>query len=152
MIQEGAIPSTLAPFLQAMLETMPGSKSPKGDTPLEKVRSGMARLGSFVLGPYLQRGALDNTQVYLVMSHDSKFPQNRQASMLLTYTVIGSQAILTLKDDKPVLEFLGLDRSEHVKKINKVLEEATQKVGGTFVQNPFYALMGKQQVTVHPIG
>lgn len=69
-----------------------------------------------------------------------------------TYTVLGSQAILTLKDDKPVLEFMGLDRSEHVKRINKVLEEATKKVGGTFVQNPFYALMGKQQVTVHPIG
>lgn len=73
VIEEGAIPSALAPFLQAMLETMPGSKSPKGDSPLERVRSGMARLGSFVLGPYLQRGALDNTQVYLVMSHDSKF-------------------------------------------------------------------------------
>ena len=68
------------------------------------------------------------------------------------HALIGSQAILTLKNDKPVLEFLGLNRSEHVKKINKVLEEATQKVGGTFVQNPFYALLGKQQVTVHPIG
>ena len=75
VIEEGAIPSALAPFLQAMLETMPGSKGPKGDSPLEKVRSGMARLGSLVLGPYLQRGALDNTQVYLVMSHDSMSSQ-----------------------------------------------------------------------------
>ena len=71
---------------------------------------------------------------------------------MVTHNILGSQAILSLKDDKPVLEFLGLDRSDHVKKINRVLEEATQKVGGTFVQNPFYALMGKQQVTVHPIG
>ena len=72
VIEEGAIPAALAPFLQAMLETMPGSKSPEGDSPLEKVRSGMARLGSFVFGPYLQKGAMDNTQVYLVMSHDSR--------------------------------------------------------------------------------
>lgn len=134
-----------------MLEIMPGSVEPKGEGVLEKVRSGMARLGSFVMGPYHQRGAMDNTQVYLVMSHDSRYSVPSEVR-LLTYTVIGSQAILTLKDDKPVLEFMGLDRSEHVKRINKVLEEATTKVGGTFVQNPFYALMGKQQVTVHPIG
>ena len=76
VIQEGAIPSALGMFLQAMLETMPGSKDPKGESALEKVRSGMARLGSFVAGPYLQRGAVDNTQVYLVMSHDSKFYQH----------------------------------------------------------------------------
>lgn len=151
MIEEGAIPSALAPFLQAMLEAMPGSVKPKGDGVLEKVRSGMARLGSFVMGPYHQRGAMDNTQVYLVMSHDSRSPVPGEVRSL-TYIVLGSQAILTLKDDKPVLEFMGLDRSEHVKRINKVLEEATHKVGGTFVQNPFYALMGKQQVTVHPIG
>lgn len=134
-----------------MLEIMPGSVEPKGEGVLEKVRSGMARLGSLVMGPYHQRGAMDNTQVYLVMSHDSRYSVPSEVR-LLTYTVIGSQAILTLKDDKPVLEFMGLDRSEHVKRINKVLEEATTKVGGTFVQNPFYALMGKQQVTVHPIG
>lgn len=151
MIEEGAIPSALAPFLQAMLEMMPGSIKPNGDGTFEKFRSGMARLGSFVMGPYHQRGALDNTQVYLVMSHDSRSFVPGEVRPL-TYTVLGSQAILTLKDDKPILEFMGLDRSEHVKKINKVLEEATTKVGGTFVQNPFYALMGKQQVTVHPIG
>jgi hypothetical protein len=57
-----------------------------------------------------------------------------------------------LKDDKPVLEFLGVGRSAHVKHLNEVLARATQAVGGTLVQNPFFALMGEQQVTVHPIG
>lgn len=69
-----------------------------------------------------------------------------------TLRVVGSQAKLTLKDDKPILDFHGISRGDQIKKINKILEEATTKVGGTFVQNPFYALMGKQQITVHPIG
>ena len=63
----------------------------------------------------------------------------------------GNQAILTLKDDKPLLEFLGVGRSEHIKELNKKLADATRAVGGTFVNNPFFALMG-QEVTVHPIG
>lgn len=59
--------------------------------------------------------------------------------------------MLSLKDDKPVLEFLGVARSNHVKYLNGLLAKATEEVGGTLVQNPFFALMG-QQVTVHPIG
>lgn len=59
--------------------------------------------------------------------------------------------MLTLKDDKPMLEFLGVARSNHVKKLNALLERATEAVGGTLVQSPYYALLG-QQVTVHPIG
>ena len=64
----------------------------------------------------------------------------------------GNQAILTLKDDKPVLEFIGVGRSDHVKEMQDVLERATKAVGGTFVPNPWYSLMGQQQVTVHPVG
>lgn len=60
--------------------------------------------------------------------------------------------MLSLHHDKPVLEFLGVGRSDHVKKLNNVLARATRAVGGTLVQNPFFALMGEQEVTVHPIG
>ena len=60
--------------------------------------------------------------------------------------------MLTLQDDKPVLEFLGVGRSDHVKKLNHLLAQATQAVGGTYVKNPFDAMLGNQQVTVHPIG
>ncbi|KAI1853691.1 hypothetical protein JX266_001675 [Neoarthrinium moseri] len=134
VIEEGTIPKALAPFLQAMLELLPGRIEPKDDTLVDTFKANLARVGSFFLGPYYRRGAIERTQVYLVMSHDS------------------NQAILTLKDDKPVLEFLGVGRSEHVKRLNKILEQATRAVGGTFVQNPFYALMSQGQVTVHPIG
>ncbi len=60
--------------------------------------------------------------------------------------------MLTLQDDKPVLEFLGVGGSDQVKTLHELLAKATEAVGGTFVHNPFYALMGGQQVTVHPIG
>ena len=63
-----------------------------------------------------------------------------------------NQATLTLKDDKPVLEFLGVGRSEHVKELNSMLKNATEAVGGIFVQSPFYAALGQQEITVHPIG
>ncbi|KAI0135722.1 FAD/NAD(P)-binding domain-containing protein [Daldinia grandis] len=134
VIEEGSMPSAFAPFLQAMLEFLPGSIEPTGEGIVGKVKANLARVGSALLGPYFRKGAIERTQVYLIMSHDS------------------NQAYLTLKDDKPVLEFVGVGRSDHVKALNRVLEKATRAVGGTFVQNPWYALLGEQQVTVHPIG
>lgn len=133
VIEEGAIPHALSHLLQAMLDLMPGKKDPKNDTIVEKTQAALARYGSRFLGPYFKNGAVERTQVYLIMSHDS------------------NQAVLRLEDDKPVLEFIGVARSHHVKKLNKLLERATEAVGGTLVQSPFYALLG-QQITVHPIG
>ncbi|KAK3905343.1 cholesterol oxidase, partial [Staphylotrichum tortipilum] len=132
VIEEGAIPHALTPFFQAMLDLMPGKQEPQ-ETLAQKAQAALARYGSRFLGPYLKNGAVEKTQVYLVMSHDS------------------NQAVLTLNDDKPTLEFLGVARSHHVKKLSKILQDATESVGGTFVQSPFYELLG-QQITVHPIG
>lgn len=134
VIQEGTVPRALAHLFQAMLDFMPGSQSPKDDTIIERTQAALARWGSRILGPYFRRGAVERTQVYLVMSHDT------------------NQAVLSLKNDRPVLEFLGVGRGTHVKEINQLLAKATEAVGGTLVQTPFFALMGEQQVTVHPIG
>ncbi|TAQ91395.1 hypothetical protein B7494_g351 [Chlorociboria aeruginascens] len=134
VIEEGAIPKALAPLFQTMIQMMPGKEYPEGWNPLEKIKHAMASAGSQFLGPYLPWGSTEKTQVYLIMSHDS------------------NQAILTLKHDKPQLEFLGVGRSEHVNYLNNLLKQATIAVGGTFVQSPFYAALGQQEVTVHPIG
>ncbi|KAI2615936.1 FAD/NAD(P)-binding domain-containing protein [Hypoxylon sp. NC1633] len=133
VLEEGTVPSALAPFLQAMLELLPGSVEATGEGLVGKFKANLARAGSAFLGPYFRKGAIERTQLYLIMSHDS------------------NQAFLTLKDDKPVLEFIGVGRSDHVSYLNKLLERATKAVGGTFVKNPFATLMG-EQVTVHPIG
>lgn len=134
VIEEGAIPKALAPLFQLMLEKLPGAEAPSDLSPLEKIRHTLSSAGSRFLGPYYKKGSIERTQTYLVMSHDT------------------NQAILTLKDDKPLLQFLGVGRSDHVKKINNVLKEATEAVGGTFVNNPFYSALGQQEITVHPIG
>lgn len=134
VIEEGAVPKALAPLFQTMLELMPGVQYPKGQSLVEKFRHVLAQQGSRFLGPYFRKGSIERTQVYLIMSHDS------------------NQAILTLKHDKPVLEFVGVGKSEHVQDLNRVLKDATEAVGGTFVQSPFYAALGQQEITVHPIG
>ncbi|KUJ19631.1 FAD/NAD(P)-binding domain-containing protein [Mollisia scopiformis] len=134
VIEEGAIPKALAPLFQTMLEMMPGNQLPKGQTLTEKVKHAVAQQGSRFLGPYFRKGSIERTQTYLIMSHDS------------------NQATLTLKDDKPILEFLGVGRSDHVEYLNDILRQATQAVGGTYVSSPFYAALGQQEITVHPIG
>ncbi|KAI1259374.1 FAD/NAD(P)-binding domain-containing protein [Xylariaceae sp. FL1019] len=133
VIEEGAVPGALAPFMQMLLTFLPGSVAPTDQSIVDKVKSNLASAGSALLGPYYRKGALERTQVYLIMSHDS------------------AQAYLTLKEDRPVLEFIGVGRSDHVRYLNNVLKKATRAVGGTFIQNPFATLLG-DQVTVHPIG
>lgn len=133
VIEEGAVPKALTPLFQTMLETMPGKQSP----PLSftaRIQHALASLGSRVLGPYYSRGSIEKTQIYLVMSHDS------------------NQATLSLKRDQPVLQFKGVGRSEHVTYLNGLLKKVTEAVGGTFINSPFYAVLGKQEITVHPIG
>ena len=72
MLEEGAIPHALAPLFQAMLDLMPGKKDPQNDTLIDKTQAALARYGSRFLGPYYKKGAVQKTQVYLIMSHDSK--------------------------------------------------------------------------------
>lgn len=73
VIEEGAIPQALAHFFQVMLDFMPGKKEPENATLFHKAQATLARYGSRFLGPYFKKGAVERTQVYLVMSHDSKF-------------------------------------------------------------------------------
>ncbi|KAH8888904.1 FAD/NAD(P)-binding domain-containing protein [Thozetella sp. PMI_491] len=134
VIEEGAVPHALSHLLQTMLDLMPGKIKLQDQTLYQRTQSAFSRYGSRFLGPYFKKGAMEKTQVYLIMSHDS------------------NQAVLTLKDDKPVLEFLGVGRSAHVQRLNKILATATEAVGGTLIHHPFFALMGNQEVTVHPIG
>jgi hypothetical protein len=58
---------------------------------------------------------------------------------------------LTLKNNKPILKILRAGRSENVKQINELLAKANEAVGGTFLQGPFLATPGHQEMTVHPL-
>ena len=69
VIQEGAVPEACTPWLQSMLELIEQRKSGL-ERPFNLIKF-LERVASLILGPYYARGALEKTQIYLVMSHDS---------------------------------------------------------------------------------
>ncbi|KAL7961890.1 hypothetical protein V8C34DRAFT_243312 [Trichoderma compactum] len=133
IIQEGTMPYAFSQFLQCVLDLMPGSHSPDKSL-LERTQEAMSLWKSRLLGPFSKTGTLENTQVFLIMSHD------------------GGQARLSLKNDRPVLEFQGVGKSDRVKRFHDMLEKATDAVGGTLVYSPLYHFMDKHQITAHPLG
>ncbi|KAL7273366.1 hypothetical protein RUND412_003786 [Rhizina undulata] len=134
VIEEGAVPQALAPFLQAMLEVMPKKSYPADFGPKERLRHFLSGTKARILGPWSQGSAVNRTQIYLIMSHDN------------------NEATLTLENDQVYLRFLGVGRTEHVKELNELLAKATSLIGGTMINSPFYELLGEEEITVHPIG
>jgi len=55
-----------------------------------------------------------------------------------------NQAILASKKGRPYIQFLGVGRNDHVTHLNKVLENATNTIGGTSINSPFYAAFGQK--------
>jgi hypothetical protein len=115
-----------------ILEYLPNPKR-RFYPPLRAVAKYASRLRSKVFGPYFVRGSVHKTAAYLIMSHDS------------------SQGILTLKDNTPVLSYSGVGRSEAVTRIHDFLKMMTENVDGRFIANPAWTLLGKQEITVHPM-
>lgn len=150
VLEDGAVAKALVPGLQLLLEATPGAIY-SHSSHRSKFQHIMSRQLSRFFGPYHPGGSIQRTQVYLIMSHDS------------------NQANLTLDEkSRPVLKWLGVGRSEHVKYLNSVMAKATTDIGGTFINNPFFSFFNKQevsvflvlsvltkpygQVSVHPIG
>ncbi|KAF2838312.1 FAD/NAD(P)-binding domain-containing protein, partial [Patellaria atrata CBS 101060] len=135
VIQEGAIPKVLAPLVQPVLEALPGKIHPKPFTMPQRLRHFSSRMKNRIRGPYAKGSSVNRTQTYLIMSHDT------------------NEGSLTLENDSPCLEFSGVTRTEHVQHIKKILEKATNGIGGTLINSPFYAAFNsKKQITVHPLG
>ena len=126
VIEEGAVPEPLVPWMQAMLEFTPGKVRPVRLSASDRLQRLVSRLSSAFLGDRSPNGSLEKTQVYLIMSHDD------------------NQATLTLQNNKPYLQFIGVGRAEHVRKLRKKLQDATTSQEGTFVDNPFSAAAGQE--------
>ncbi|KID84137.1 cholesterol oxidase precursor [Metarhizium guizhouense ARSEF 977] len=134
VIQEGAVPQALSRLMQTIVDVQPCGGRPEKKM-VQRARKALARWKSRLLGPYVRGGAIQNTQIFLIMSHD------------------GSQASLRLQDDKPVLEFVGVGHSDRVKRLHALLAKATESVGGRVIDNPFHGVFGDQhQITAHPLG
>lgn len=132
VIEEGAVPKALVSSIQVVLEGMPGKIFPRPWDLAHRFRHLMSGLRSRLFGPYSRGGSVQRTQVYLTMSHDS------------------NQAYLTLNESgRPVMQFLGVGARKRVAYLNEVLAKATNGVGGTHINNLFFAALGKQEV--HPV-
>lgn len=133
VIEEGAIPGALRFFLPAAFATfsrLGGKDTDAGDWWKERQRE----LASLVRGS--GRGALDNTQTYLVMAHD------------------GSAGRLVLDDNQRVrVDWPGVGAQPVFRTVNEGLREATAALGGTYIKNPtWHPMLGQDLVTVHPLG
>ncbi|KAF2147047.1 uncharacterized protein K452DRAFT_218057 [Aplosporella prunicola CBS 121167] len=135
VIEEGCVPTALAPALQTTLEALPNKRNPKKYSIMDRLRHLLYQAKSRIFGPYANGGSVNRTQTYLIMSHDS------------------NEAMVTLENDKPSLQFLGVSREEHVKDLHEVLQKATNAIGGTLINSPFPAESGQHDgITVHPLG
>ncbi|KAG6009924.1 hypothetical protein E4U21_000695 [Claviceps maximensis] len=145
VIQDGAVPEALARLVQpiAHLQTGPCPSRPRpGPGPgtsglVRRVR----RLGrvwrSRLLGPHARSGAVQRTQVFLVMSHDT------------------AQGTMRLENDVPRLQFPAAtttDESPRERAVHALLSAAVSSVGGTLIRNPCSKLWGNYRLTVHPLG
>lgn len=132
VIQEGAIPSLLAPLLPAMMSGMApvfGKDSDSGDFFDEAGRM----LKSVVRGAYT--GAVHNTQTFLVMAHD------------------GADGAMQLDGERLDIVWSDAGKRPVFQLINETLHKATAATGGTYMANPMWRrALGRNLISVHPLG
>lgn len=134
VIEEGSLPSPLAPLLPGLFiggnvlfgEDTDGGVSDESD-------EAFRRLQSLAEGAY--SGALNSTQTYLVMSHDD------------------GQGKLRLIGDRLEIKWPDVARQPVFERIEAKLKAATVATGGTYIRNPLQnTVFGRNVITVHPLG
>jgi cholesterol oxidase len=134
VIEEGSIPGALAHFLPGALSATAadiGQSQPVGLVKQLQRREREAE--SLVAGSY--RGAVDHTQVYLVMTHDD------------------SNGRMTLEGDRVRVKWPGVGTQPIFQRVNERLKQASDALGGIYVHNPVWTKwLRNNLVTVHPLG
>ncbi len=133
-IEEGSFPGALSAILPlsfSALAKLLGRDTDEGviDYLGEKKRE----LESLVRGSY--HGAMDNTQIYLIMTYDS------------------GDGEMYLDEDRLRISWPGVGSEPIFEQARARLQEATKALGGTFIRNPIWTeLFGHDLITVHPLG
>ncbi|MGH7653648.1 MAG: alpha/beta fold hydrolase [Gemmatimonadaceae bacterium] len=134
IIEEGVIPSTLAPALAGSLflaARMVGRGTNEGLREYAGAR--VRELKAIVPGS--STGAVANTQTFLVMAHDD------------------SKGRIELVNDRVRIAWADCGSQPIFDRIDRELLRATEALGGTYIKNPLWAdRMGRNLVTVHPLG
>ena len=134
MLQEGVIPSALQKLLPALFAA---GAAAFGERPHDSigatVKSALSANEGALLGSY--RGAMHNTQMYLVMSHD------------------GQAGPLALQKDRGGIVWPEAARADFNTRAEAALRKAATTLGGTYLSNPTaLTAFGKTIVTAHPLG
>lgn len=133
-LEEGTVPGPIRSIMASSLVTfsrLVGKDSDRGlkDYFQEKWRE----VKSLVRGPF--HGAVDHTQIYLVMCHDD------------------GNGEMELKDDRLNIHWKDVGRQNVFKKVSGELASATTALGGNIVPNPTWTkMLNYDLVTVHPLG
>ncbi|MDE3256622.1 MAG: GMC family oxidoreductase N-terminal domain-containing protein [Gemmatimonadota bacterium] len=134
IIEEGVIPGALSvtlPLAFAVQAKLVGKDTAK--TWADDARQFARETESLIRGAY--EGALNNTQVYLVMTHDD------------------ANGEMYLQDDRLRIKWPGVGKQEIFKKVNENLNKVTEAHNGIFVKNLLWSeFFGHDLVTVHPLG
>ena len=134
IIEEGVLPSGLAEILPATFSVASrlfGKDTDAGliDTVQEQAR----RLDSVLLGAW--RGAMHNTQTFLVMAHDD------------------GKGRIVMRGDDIQLDWPGVAGQRVFKDIEANLIKAAGANGASYIRNPIQnTFLGKNLITVHPLG
>ncbi|KAG0223842.1 hypothetical protein B0O80DRAFT_502209 [Mortierella sp. GBAus27b] len=137
VVEEGAIPAQAAHFLNGVYQVMSDKSSRSVKTAQdmniqEKIGRNARELSSYLAGPY--KGAMDNTQTFLIMSHDD------------------ARGELHLDDDRIRIHWPGVGSGRNFSRLDKLLEPLAESVRGTYIRDPLTAATEEALVTVHPIG
>ncbi|HEY5058395.1 MAG TPA: alpha/beta fold hydrolase [Gaiellaceae bacterium] len=134
VIEEGSVPSGLGKVMPALLAATSKLMGKDTDSGFrDETREARRELESIVRGPY--HGAANNTQVFLVMTHDD------------------GNGRFYLDHDRLRVDWPGVGRQPIFHSVAQRLLEATVPHGGTFIKNPMWSKFTKQDlITVHPLG
>ncbi|HXU79985.1 MAG TPA: alpha/beta fold hydrolase [Polyangia bacterium] len=134
IIEEGSLPGALAPLLPQVLAAAAADTGIDTDSGVRDYLAERTReVESLTLGSH--RGAVANTQTYLVMANDD------------------ASGLMALEGDRLRIRWPGVGEQPLFGKIHGRLEQATKGLGGTFVKNPIWFELSKHPlVTVHPLG
>ncbi|MDB4889916.1 MAG: Choline dehydrogenase [Gemmatimonadetes bacterium] len=134
IIEEGVIPSTLAPMLASSLFMAARMLGKHGDATMQEFAGEKMREMQALI-PGISTGAVANTQTFLVMAHDD------------------SCGKIALVDDRVRIHWPDCGKQSIFERINAELLRATEALGGTYIQSPAWTdRLGKNLVTVHPLG
>ena len=136
VIEEGTLPGAIGDLVRIPFSAAAGLMGTDPDRDLaDAVKEKTRELESFVSGPY--KGAMRNTQTYLVMAHDDG----------------DGEMILDEDKDRLRIDWPDVGKQPIFEKVNGRLLDATKPLGGTYVPNPTWTELTNHSVmTVHPLG